>query len=171
VIVRACRVAMLDASKAGAPQIACAPTLIGAPVSALRNFLIHTPAAAVAPAPWLGIVGQPDASGSVHGVRVMAVAPQSPAEKGGLKAAPDRERSDLIIAVNGAPVDSPEKLADAIAKHAIGDTVKLLVFGAPPPAAPAAKGDKADTKKDAPAADDAATPTFREVAVQLKGAP
>jgi S1-C subfamily serine protease len=26
-------------------------------------------------------------------------------------------------------VDSPEKLSDAIAKHAPGETVKLLVFG------------------------------------------
>jgi serine protease Do len=180
VIVRACRVAMLDASKASSPQIACAPTLIGAPVSALRSFLIHTPTNATAPAPWLGIVGQPDASGSVHGVRVMAVAPQSPAAKGGLKSNADRERSDLIIAVDGAPVDSPEKLADAIAKHAIGDTVKLLVFGVPS-AAPPGKGDAksdakagasgASEKKEALEANDSVPPSFHEVAVQLRGAP
>jgi serine protease Do len=161
---------MLDASKSASPQIACAPALIGAPVSALRSFLIRTPQNAVSPAPWLGIVGQQDAAGSVHGVRVMAVAPQSPAEKGGLKGGSDRDQSDIIVAVDGAPVDSPDKLADAIAKHAIGDTVKLLVFGAPVKAE--AKADKDAKKQPAPPEpSEPAPPTFREVSVQLRGAP
>jgi len=177
IIVRACRPAMLDASKSASPQIACAPALIGAPVSALRSFLIHTPANAVTPAPWLGIVGQPDSSGSVHGVRVMAVAPQSPAEKGGLKASNDRERSDLIIAVDNVPVDSPEKLSDVIAKHAIGETVKLMVFGIPGAKAEIREGAKGDAKKTpAPAPAEAnengaSAPAFREVSVQLRSAP
>jgi len=100
----------------------------------------------------------------------MAVAPQSPAEKGGLHASADRERSDLIIAVDGAPIDSPEKLADAIGKRVIGDTVKLLVLG-PPAAKGEAKGDAKGDKKNAPVTDETAAPTFREVAVQLRGAP
>jgi serine protease Do len=99
-------------------------------VSAIRHFLAHTPATAVAPAPWLGIDGSTDVTGTTHGVRVMAVAPGSPAEKGGLKGSDDRSQSDLIVAVDSAPIDTPEKLADVIAKHAIGDKVKLLVFGA-----------------------------------------
>jgi serine protease Do len=60
----------------------------------------------------------------VHGVRVKAVAPSSPAEKAGLKPG-----GDIIVAVDGLPIDSPEKLADTIGKHAPGDAVKLLVFG------------------------------------------
>jgi serine protease Do len=59
----------------------------------------------------------------VVGVRVVAVAPSSPAEMAALKPA-----SDVIVAVDGHPIDTPEKLADLIAKHAPGDTVKLLVF-------------------------------------------
>ena len=122
----------------------CAQIVVGAPVPALRNFLVRTPLNAVSPSPWLGIVGAPDASGNVRGVRVMAVAPQSPAEKGGLKTNPDRANADLIAAVDGQPVETPERLAELIGKHAIGEPVKLLVFA----------GDK-----------------FKEVTVVLRAAP
>lgn len=118
---------------------ACNPIVLGAPVSAIRSFLSKTPAAAVAPAPWLGIRGETATQGSQRGVRVTAVAPQSPADKGGLHAG-----SDVIAAVDGAPIDSPESLSQAIGRHAPGETVKLLVFG----------GDK-----------------FREVSVTLRAAP
>jgi serine protease Do len=103
---------------------ACLPVIVGAPVSAIRTFLLRTPAAAATPAPWLGIRGEPESSGGVHGVRVKAVAPSSPAEKAGLKPS-----MDVIVAVDGLPIDTPEKLADAIGKHGAGDAVKLLVFG------------------------------------------
>jgi S1-C subfamily serine protease len=132
VLVRACKLAVAgqDAAKTG--PIACAPTIIGAPVSALRSFLARTPADAVPPAPpvpWLGIAGEPDDTGPVHGVRVVAVAPQSPAQKAGLKAAASEGApgADRIVAVDGQPVDTPPKLAEAIGKHAIGETVKLLL--------------------------------------------
>ncbi len=132
VLVRACKLAVtggspLDAAKTG--PLACAPTLIGAPISAVRNFLRHTPTDAVSPTAWLGIAGEPDDSGAVHGVRVMAVAPQSPAQKAGLKAGVGEGGADRIVAVDGQPVDSPQKLSDAISKHAIGEQVKLLVLG------------------------------------------
>jgi serine protease Do len=135
VVVHACRATETST---------CVLTTVGAPVAALRNFLVRTPLNAVAPSPWLGIVGQPDTSGNVRGVRVMDVAPQSPAEKGGLKKNHDRAAADLIAAVDGQPVDTPESLADLIGKHAVGDSVKLLVFG----------GDK-----------------FRELTVVLRAAP
>jgi serine protease Do len=102
---------------------ACSPAVFGAPVTAIRSFLSRTPASAAVPAPWLGIRGEADGSGTARGVRVVAVAPQSPAEKAGLKSG-----SDVIVAVDGQPIDSPEKLADAIGKHAPGETVKLLVL-------------------------------------------
>ncbi len=135
VMVRLCKVQ--DAAT-------CSPLAVAAPVSSLRQFLAHTPLNAVAPSPWLGIVGAPDTSGNTHGVRVMAVAPQSPAEKGGLKANADKNAADLIVAVDGQPVDTPEKLAEAISKHSIGETVKLLLL----------TGDK-----------------FHEAPVQLRAAP
>jgi S1-C subfamily serine protease len=59
----------------------------------------------------------------VHGVRVVAVAPSSPAEKAGLKAG-----VDVIGSVDGQPVDAPEKLAEMIASRAAGDTIQLLVL-------------------------------------------
>jgi serine protease Do len=94
----------------------------------LRQFLVRTPLNAVAPSPWLGIVGEPDSAGNTHGVRVMAIAPQSPADKGGLKTSTERSRSDLIVAVDGQPVETPERLAELISKHSVGETVKLLVL-------------------------------------------
>jgi serine protease Do len=110
VLVRAC--------KGGGAETRCQPMVVGAPVSAIRAFLTRP-----APAPWLGIRGEPQATATVHGVRVVAIAPSSPAEKAMLKA------SDVIVAVDGAPIDTPETLAAAIARHAPGDSVKLLVFG------------------------------------------
>lgn len=134
VLVRACKDAGSAAEgaadkskadgKASAPQ--CSPITIGAPVKALRVFLMATPANAVQPAPWLGLGGAPTESGNVKGVRVVGLAPGSPAEKAGLKAA--GENPDTIVAVDGQPVETPEQLADVIAKRAIGQTVKLLVF-------------------------------------------
>jgi serine protease Do len=102
---------------------ACTPVVLGAPVSAIRSFLAKTPATAIAPTPWLGIRGEPVQAAAVHGVRVVAVAPSSPAQKAGLKA-----DADVIVAADGRPIDSPDKLADEIGKHAPGETVKLLVF-------------------------------------------
>jgi len=113
------------AAAAGAEKNPCAPVTIGAPVPVLRGFLMKTPATAVPPAPWLGLGGAPSDSGNVKGVRVVGVAPNSPAEKAGLKAG---DEPDTIVAVDGQPVETPEQLADVIAKRAIGQTVKLLVF-------------------------------------------
>ena len=136
VLVRACKGALTPApiespfaAWGGAPQqaakaAACTPVVVGAPVATIRSFLTHPPPVPMGPAPFLGIRGEPEAGGSVKGVKVLAVAPQSPAEKAGLKPA-----ADVIVAVEGQSVDTPEKLADAIGKHAPGDTVKLLVFG------------------------------------------
>lgn len=137
VLVRACKGAAPQAQggdawagwgsvpQATAKAAACAPVVVGAPVATIRNFLTQqAPAAAPAPAPWLGIRGETESDGQVRGVRVLAVAPKSPAQAAGLKSP-----GDVIAAVDGQSVDSPEKLADAIAKHAPGETVKLLVFG------------------------------------------
>jgi serine protease Do len=75
----------------------------------------------------------------MRGVRIVAIAPSSPAEQAGLKTG-----SDVIVAVDGLPVDTPEKLSDSLSKRAVGDAVKLLVFS----------GDR-----------------FRDVAIALRAAP
>jgi len=110
------------------PPPPCIPLVVAAPVSALRDFLSHTPPTAVTPTPWLGINGVPDTESNTHGVRVVAVAPDSPAQKGGLKASEDRTQADLIVAVDGQPVDTPEHLAEVIGRKSIGDRVKLLLI-------------------------------------------
>jgi serine protease Do len=160
VLVRACKLAVGPVSAAdgkagaGTGAFACAPTLIGAPVSALRSFLSSTPPTAVAPTPWLGIAGESDASGPVHGVKIMAVAPKSPAELAGLHKADGDSAGDRIVAVDGHPVDTPERLADAIGRHAVGDAVKLLVL----------RGDYSSETPESPT-------SFREVSVVLRSAP
>lgn len=129
----------------GAAPAPCKPMIVGAPIPQVRRFLAGTPATAVQPPPWLGIRGEADSSRPFQGVRVLAVANESPAAKGGLKAdLVDRTKSDLIITVDGTPVDSPERLGELIGRHSAGDTVKLLVWN----------GEK-----------------VREVAVQLRAAP
>jgi len=130
ILVRACKDAGGGEAKppsAVTPPAAppCSAITVGAPVYALRGFLMKTPANAVQPAPWLGLGGAPSAEGNVKGVKVMGVAPGSPAEKGGLKAG---DTPDTIVAVDGVPVETPEQLAEVIAKRAIGQQVKLLVF-------------------------------------------
>ncbi|HEV3189612.1 MAG TPA: PDZ domain-containing protein [Polyangiaceae bacterium] len=121
VLVRACKGRALAA---GEVSKACEPVVVGAPVPTLRTFLSQAPISAQGKPPWLGIRGQHEASGGLRGVRVVDVAPASPAEKAGLRAA------DLILAVNGEPISTPEELAGSIGKRAAGDTVTLVVLGA-----------------------------------------
>jgi serine protease Do len=117
IFVRACR----DASGASP----CPPSLLGAPVAALREFLRSTPAHAVVPPVHLGIVGTPEPpSAPLRGVRVQEVAPGSPADKAGLKAG-----VDVIVAADSRPVPSPEKLAALLSNRGVGDRIKLLVLG------------------------------------------
>lgn len=129
ILVKACKdtgASPVDAK--GAPpgtSPPCTAITVGAPVYALRGFLVKTPATAIQPAPWLGLGGAPSEAGNVKGVKVMGLAPGSPAEKAGLKAG---DTPDTIVAVDGVPVETPEQLADVIAKRAIGQQVKLLVF-------------------------------------------
>jgi serine protease Do len=135
------------ARRQGGEPGTCSPSIAGVPVQALRTFLAKfargaPPAAALspvgvrptespstaapspAPPPWLGIRGETEKGSAVHGIRVVAVAPSSPAERAGLQPG-----ADVIAAVDGQPVDTPEKLAENISQRNIGDTVQLIVLG------------------------------------------
>jgi serine protease Do len=105
----------------------CTPVAFGAPIASIKAFLRAVPDAAVAPSAWLGIQGVSEMSGVAKGVRVLSVHPESPAEEAKLKGG-DRGVSDIILAVDGVPVTSPESLADAIKAHGIGEKVPLTVF-------------------------------------------
>ncbi|APR83664.1 HtrA family serine protease [Minicystis rosea] len=105
----------------------CTPVAFGAPIAAVKTFLRGVPASAVPPAPFLGIQGVAETAGVARGVRVVSVAPHSPAEEAKLKGG-DRAESDVILAVDGAPVTSPEALSDAIRSHGVGEKVTLMLF-------------------------------------------
>jgi S1-C subfamily serine protease len=124
----------------------CRLASFGVPVSAIKRFLRDAPARDPLPAAWLGFRGVSEHSGSVAGVRVIAVDPGSPAEQAGLRVdgargkAPGEAAGDLVVAVADAPVTTPEELRDAINRVAASGTVRapsggepvvrLLVYGA-----------------------------------------
>lgn len=105
----------------------CTPVAFGIPMTAIKSFLRTVPASAVAPSPWLGIQGTSEAGSFAKGVRVTAVLPESPADEAKLKGG-DRFASDMILAVDGLPVTSPEALADAVKTHAVGEKIILTLF-------------------------------------------
>jgi serine protease Do len=115
---------------------ACAPTSsggcdqvpYGVPVSALKAFLRTVPSNAVPPAPWLGIQGVAKDAGPVRGVHVLSVHPQSSAAAAGLQGDPNAASADIIVAVDGTSVTTPEALSQAINQHAVGESVQLLIY-------------------------------------------
>jgi serine protease Do len=106
----------------------CKRVPYGVPVSAIRAFLRTVPRDAVPPAPWLGIQGAAVDAGPVKGVRVLDVHPASPAGAAGLRGGKGGD-ADVVVAVDGHPVEDPKALAEAIQRHAVGESVQLLVFG------------------------------------------
>jgi serine protease Do len=122
-------VAVIAKACAPSPDGSCVRIPYGVPVSAVKAFLRTVPANAVPPAPWLGIQGTGEDTGVVRGVRVLSVHASSPAAAAGLQGGNDKVRSDIVVAVDGRPITSPEELATEINSRAVGDSVQLLVFG------------------------------------------
>jgi len=122
-------VGLIARACAPVPNQPCSQVPYGVPVSAVKAFLRTVPASAVPPAPWLGIQGVADDVGPVRGVRVIGVHPKSPAAAAGLRGGADKAAADVVFAVDGTPVGTPEALAEAINQHAVGDSVQLLLFG------------------------------------------
>ena len=120
-------VAVLGRGCAPVENRPCTPVAFGAPIASIKSFLRTVPANAVPPAAWLGIQGVSETGGVARGVRILSVHPDSPANEAHLKGG-EKGASDLILAVAGAPVTSPEALAEAIRAHGIGEKVPLTVF-------------------------------------------
>lgn len=105
----------------------CTPVAFGAPIQAIKGFLRSVPASAAPPSPFLGIQGVPESMGVARGVRVLSVAPRSPAEEAKLRGG-DRADGDVVLAVDGVPVTTPEALSDAIRARGVGEKVAILLF-------------------------------------------
>lgn len=108
-------------------NLPCTPIALGAPLHAIKHFLKTVPADAVPPSAWLGIQGVKEVTDFAKGVRVLVVRPNSPAHAAGLKGGA-RATADLILAVGGKPVTTPEALAESIQAHAVGEEVPVTVF-------------------------------------------
>jgi len=64
---------------------------------------------------------------------VNQVLPNSGAEQAGLHATSDNENEgilwgDLVLAVDGVKIENLNDLLDILDKHAVGDTVKVLLY-------------------------------------------
>lgn len=103
----------------------CVPVPYGAPVTAIKQFLVRVPAEAT----WLGVEAASDSAGGVRGVRVITIIPGSPAAVAGLRPGKDPTQSDLVIAVDGAPVTTLAELNEAVRARTTGDSVELLLYG------------------------------------------
>lgn len=118
-------IALVTRACAKKPGAACTPVWVGTPVSVVREFLRTAPKTAAMPTASLGIEVAADDTGSARGVRVTAV--RNPAL--GLRAGADVRAADVIVAVDGVPVTSPEAFDRSVEERALGDVVDLLVLG------------------------------------------
>jgi serine protease Do len=106
----------------------CRRAAYGAPIGAIRQFLRDAPANAIPPTAWLGIQGASDHGTIALGVRVVRVHPGSPASEAGLHDAAHGGNADVIVAVDGSPVQSPEKLAAMVRELAVGQEVEVILL-------------------------------------------
>lgn len=107
---------------------ACPFDPVGMPVAEIRAFLRALPAEAAPVTPWLGIDGVSADTGVVRGIRVGRVEPNSPSAGLELQVSTESVPGDLLVAVAGTPVPTPEALEAALRAHAPGERVELLIF-------------------------------------------
>jgi serine protease Do len=109
------------------PGAACTPAWVGTPVGIVREFLRTAPKTAAIPTASIGVQVAADDTGSARGVRVTGL--RGPAVASGLRAGADARVADVIVAIDGIPVTSPEAFDRTVEEHAVGDVLDLLVFG------------------------------------------
>ncbi|PKN46224.1 MAG: hypothetical protein CVU63_07830, partial [Deltaproteobacteria bacterium HGW-Deltaproteobacteria-20] len=93
------------------------------------QFLRNAPSHATPPSPWLGIQGV-GINAPIGGVRVVHIHPGSPAAAIELQDGQNGKGSDIIVAVDGAPVHSAEMLAEQVRSKTVGDQIQLIVLRA-----------------------------------------
>ncbi len=111
-----------------APGVARVAVVVGTTVGSVREFLRRAPATAALPSVGIGVQGEPVDAGVARGVRVTTA--RGPAAAARLRAGKDLASSDVIVAIDGIPVITPDALASAVAERSLGDAVDLLVLGA-----------------------------------------
>lgn len=102
----------------------CTLSPYAAPVSAVREFLRSAPPRKNS---WLGLEVVSFDAGVARGVRVATVAADGPAATSGLRAGPAGV-GDVVLAVDGKPVSSPEAFTDAVEKREAGVPARLTVL-------------------------------------------
>lgn len=112
-----------------APPSPCDADPVGIPVTELRAFLRELPSAAALMPAWLGIEGVSADTGHVRGIRIGRIEPKSPAAALGLKANTETTPGDVLVAVAGKPVPTPDALQAELTIRAPGSRVELLIFG------------------------------------------
>lgn len=111
------------------PGTPCVFVPVGLPVAEARQFLKTLPPDAAVTPPWLGIDGISADTGTARGLRIGHVEPKSPAAGLGLQVNTETSPGDVLVAVAGKPVPTPEALSQALSAHAPGERVELLIFG------------------------------------------
>jgi S1-C subfamily serine protease len=115
VVARACSVS---------DQAGCTLAPYAAPVRAVRDFLRSAPPRRSA---WVGLEVVAFDASVARGVRIATVAADGPAANSGLRAGPPGV-GDVVLAVDGKPVATPEAFADAIEKREPGAPARLTVL-------------------------------------------
>ncbi|HMA92144.1 MAG TPA: S1C family serine protease [Polyangiaceae bacterium] len=103
----------------------CVPMVYAVPVAELKRFIRDGASFKNAPLPWLGITVASESSSAVPAARIMSIGPNSPASALALRAG---KQGDILLAVDGTPVGSPEQFAETLHRHRAGDRVTLLLL-------------------------------------------
>ncbi|HET9954779.1 MAG TPA: S1C family serine protease [Polyangiaceae bacterium] len=98
------------------------------PVDELRAFLKTLPVTAGFALPRLGLAGRAIDTGTVRGLLLSSIEPDGPAAALKLRTGETTADGDVLVAVGGAPVPTPNELRAALARHRAGSKVELLVF-------------------------------------------
>ncbi|HYP78479.1 MAG TPA: PDZ domain-containing protein [Polyangiaceae bacterium] len=117
-------VAIIARACSATDKLGCTLAPYAAPVSAVRDFLRGAPPRKDT---WLGMDVVAFDAGFARGVRVATVAPEGPAANSGLRAGPAGV-GDVVLAVDGKPVATPEAFAEAVENREPGAPARLTVL-------------------------------------------